>query len=181
MKDIEEIWIINNTGLCLFNYYSDKPFIENIFGQFISSINEFSKAFAAGGIKSLKFGNHKVAMRKINDCNLYIIVRASLKSKPKFFEKILKKIENKFIGRYFDMDLNVDTLDPNDFRDFKFDIVDYFDENNLKTNKYEEKWDGFEDAFEQDNDLTSNEEIIDESKVIDINDVIDDWDETETF
>jgi hypothetical protein len=103
MGDINEFWIINEGGLCLYNIFvgNESSLDSGLFGGFVTAIDRFGENLANNNIQKLNFGKNLIVFKK-NLKNNLLFVASTIKSSEKKLRKILHEIEGKFLVKYSD-------------------------------------------------------------------------------
>ncbi|MGV9171421.1 MAG: hypothetical protein ACOC4M_04420 [Promethearchaeia archaeon] len=118
-KIIQDVWILNDSGIVLFSRVFDETVDEQLFGGFMTALNSFAGEISEGGLSSFELANKKFTIRKEN--RFLFVVNSAKDVKTKKVEKELNRIVEKFFDKYsgildtWDNDINV-------FKDFKGDI-----------------------------------------------------------
>lgn len=99
MRVINEIWIIDPSGITLFNMSKEENIDAVLFGGFFSAIQNFISNLGEKELKSLVLGNSQLMVYQ-GDRDFLFISRSDLKSKEKKIIKYLKLIESKFFELY---------------------------------------------------------------------------------
>ena len=97
MREIEEIWVINDFGITLFNYSKDKV-DPTLFGAFITAIQNFISELGDQKIDSITMGTSQLTLFKANE--LVFVARSDKKVKRKNVEKHLKTVVKEFLELY---------------------------------------------------------------------------------
>ncbi|MFX1451239.1 MAG: hypothetical protein ACFFCM_10380 [Promethearchaeota archaeon] len=102
MHLVNEIWIITDSGLTIYNQMVEEKIDKDLFGGFIAAIHSFIKAMGEELCKSITMGNSQIVIMldKIN--SLYFVGRSDVKVKEKKIEEYLSKIMEKFCTCYED-------------------------------------------------------------------------------
>ncbi|MHA1379525.1 MAG: hypothetical protein ACTSRG_14220 [Candidatus Helarchaeota archaeon] len=104
MRAIDEIWIIQESGLTLFNLSKD-TIDSTLVGGFFSAIQTMLGSIGEQEIKSLVLGESKIKIFN-GKFGLLFVSRSKKNVKDKVIEKLLKLVETRFIEEY------KDKLDP---------------------------------------------------------------------
>ena len=99
---IDEIWIINTNGITLCNLSKEDRIDPQLFGGFISAIENFIKSLGYKQINSILLGESKI-MFYHGEWGLIFISRSGKKVKEQSIIKGLKLVEQKFLGQYKDV------------------------------------------------------------------------------
>ncbi|NHI94164.1 MAG: hypothetical protein EAX96_16860 [Candidatus Lokiarchaeota archaeon] len=121
MREIEEIWIINESGITLFNFSKDE-LDPTLFGGFISAIQNFIKEIGNQKIESIIMGSSQLTLLK-SKYDLIFVARSDKKIKKKNIEKHLNTVVKSFFELYEDEVKDWD-CDSTKFDDFK-DVIEY--------------------------------------------------------
>ena len=136
MEKILNVWIMNDSGICLFNQAKSSTLQdENLFTGFLSSIQVFLKSIGEEKIKSLAMGEHKFTFCNLEEPNLIIVVKSERNIKGRFIARKIKDIREKFLKKYGQLLHKYQEhsllLDLRIFDDFNEDLSD------ILTNKIE--------------------------------------------
>ena len=127
MGDIDEFWVINEGGLCLYNIsVENEPNLDpGLFGGFVTAIDQFGENLSNDRIQKLNLGKNLIVFKK-NLKNNLLFVGLTVKSGEKKLRKVLYEIESKFLDKYSDeLILNWDG-DLSVFEDFYEEIKRLF-------------------------------------------------------
>ncbi|MHA1299206.1 MAG: hypothetical protein ACTSO9_07225 [Candidatus Helarchaeota archaeon] len=124
MREIDEIWIIEQSGLTLFNLSKEDSLETAMIGGFFAALQSMLESIGEKQIKSIILGESKIIIYNGSKGLLYIS-RSKRSVKDKNIEQHLKLVEKKFIEEY------EDKLDPWDgnldyFKGFGQKIEDIF-------------------------------------------------------
>ncbi|GAH16769.1 unnamed protein product [marine sediment metagenome] len=123
-KSIQNIWILQNNGIILFNRVLDENLDNILFGNLVAAMHSFSKELAEGDLSNFEISNKRFTIKKEKE--LLFIANSSKKTDDKKTKKDLEKISEKFFQSY-----------PKNITDFENEIGDLL-ENPMKT-----FWNGF--------------------------------------
>lgn len=126
MRVIDEIWIINTNGITLFNLSKEDRIDPQLFGGFVSAIENFIKSLGYKQINSILLGESKI-MFYHGDQGLIFISRSRKKVKEKPIIKGLKLVEQIFLAQYRDIIKNWKG-DQNSFSKFGDIIKEIFED-----------------------------------------------------
>ncbi len=119
VKVIQDLWILTNTGVVLFNRVYDAQMKTQLFGALMSALNSFAEKLAEGGLSNFELSDKRfVIMKKKN--NIYV-ANCNKKTKEK---KVITQLENvsaRFMDKYSDVLENWDN-DISVFSDFEKEI-----------------------------------------------------------
>ncbi len=129
MENIDEIWIIENNGTCLFNQ-SLGQIDETLFSGFLSSIQTFIETISNERLRKIELGNAKLIIFNLDEYRLFIVLKSSKNVKDKYLEKKIKEIQTKFIVKYgsYLVERQAKSLPCNTrvFEDFREELDDLF-------------------------------------------------------
>ncbi len=121
MKVIQDLWILTNTGVVLFNRVFDIQLKAQLFGALMSALNSFAEQLAEGGLSNFELSDKRFIIMKKKD---FLFVANSLKKiKEKKVIEQLGKISNRFFDKYSDILINWDN-DISSFSNFEKEIED---------------------------------------------------------
>ncbi len=121
MKVIQDLWILTNTGVVLFNRVFDIQLKTQLFGALMSALNSFAEQLAEGGLSNFELSDKRFIIMKKKD---FLFVANSLKKiKEKKVIEQLRKISNRFFDIYSDILINWDN-DISFFSNFEKEIED---------------------------------------------------------
>ncbi len=124
MRVIEEIWIINSSGITIFNLSKEGSIDPILIGGFFSAIQNIAKELGEDELNSIILGESKITVFHGHHDLLYIS-RSKKKVKDKEIIKNLKLVEQKFTETYKDKNKDV-VSDLDDFKDFGGIIEEIF-------------------------------------------------------
>jgi hypothetical protein len=121
LKVIQDLWILTNTGVVLFNRVFDIQLKTQLFGALMSALNSFAEQLAEGGLSNFELSDKRfIIMKKKN----FLFVANSLKKiKEKKVIEQLGEISNRFFDKYSDILINWDN-DISSFSNFEKEIED---------------------------------------------------------
>jgi hypothetical protein len=135
MTVLQDIWILNKTGIVLFNRVFDAQMKSQLFGALMSALNSFAEKLADGGLTNFELSDKKFVIKKVG---LFIFVAsASKKSKEKKVTEQLDIVVNKFLMKYPEQFFEKWDSDVSIFEGFEKDI-----ESSLE-NPIKRFWSGF--------------------------------------
>ncbi len=131
--EISEIWIISNSGICLFNHSVESTVDELLFSGFLSGIRTFLEEIGEKKLEKLELGNSKLLFYNLDEYGLFVVLRGPKKIKDKFIEKKIEEVQAKFINKYGKILLehknNNMPFNTDDFQDFRNELEEIFKEN----------------------------------------------------
>lgn len=101
MRDISEIWIIDSSGITLFNLSKEENVQATLIGGFFSALQSFVKELGEKELKSIMLGSSKFMIYQGIGGYLFIS-RSQNDVKSKKIEEHLKLVEAKFLEMYHD-------------------------------------------------------------------------------
>jgi len=119
-KLIQDIWILDDSGIVLFHRVFDEKVDANLFGGLLSAINSFAEELSKGGLSNFELANKKFSLLKRK--NYLFIANASKKYNLKKVNQELQNIMNKFFKLYQEKILNNWNGDTRIFASFQKEI-----------------------------------------------------------
>ncbi len=104
MKILQDIWIVERSGIVVFHREFDKVVSPQLFGAMMSALNMFSEQLAEGGMSNFELKNSRFNI--IKKSGLIFVATSSKKYNQKKVNKELKKISEKFIKLYSEKLIN---------------------------------------------------------------------------
>ncbi|MFX1570031.1 MAG: hypothetical protein ACFFCV_16875 [Promethearchaeota archaeon] len=98
MKVLQDIWIIEKSGIVVFHRAYDKAVPPQLFGAMMSALNHFAEQLTEGGLSNFDLQNTRFTL--IKQSELIFVAISSKTFKQKKVNKELKKVSNKFINLY---------------------------------------------------------------------------------
>jgi hypothetical protein len=93
---VEEIWVVSNSGITLFNQNTDVAVDRQIFGAFLYSITQFASNLTNNDLKCLDMGDNRITFCRCTETGILIVCKSSNKIKKasifEYMEKIRKSI-----------------------------------------------------------------------------------------
>lgn len=93
---LEEIWIINDFGVCLFNYALEKKMEPELFGPVFTALNQFGQKAVKNSLREISMGSNYLLSLDMPDYNLKLVGRTSHTQNRKIIEKMLNEIADEF-------------------------------------------------------------------------------------
>ena len=100
MKVLQDIWILEKSGIVIFHRTFDKTVSPQLFGAMMSALNMFAEQLTEGGLSNFELNEKKFTIIKKGE--LLFVVNSSNKIKQKKVNKELGKVSKKFIKLYSD-------------------------------------------------------------------------------
>ncbi len=134
-KVIQDIWILDDNGIVLFNRVFHEQVEAQLFGGLMSALNSFAQQISDGGLQNFEISNKRFTF--IKKRSFLFIANSSKKFKEKKVILELEGIAQKFNNQYPDDFFKRWDNDVNVFINFKNEI-----ENALE-DPVKKFWDGF--------------------------------------
>lgn len=97
---LEELWIVEQTGLTLYNQAVETNVNSQLFGSFMAAVNQLASQLGQGKFDSVDFGDYKLTFTHCADTNVMIIARSDPKVKDARIRAYLGKIREDFIVKF---------------------------------------------------------------------------------
>ncbi|MFW9989955.1 MAG: hypothetical protein ACFFC3_15005 [Candidatus Odinarchaeota archaeon] len=101
MKILQDVWILEKSGIVIFHREFDKVVSPQLFGAMMSALNMFSEQLAEGGMSNFELENSRFTIIKQQE--LIFVANSSKKYKQKKVNKELRKLSDKFFRLYGEM------------------------------------------------------------------------------
>lgn len=141
MEKISEIWIINQSGIPLFNRSTDTKVDPALFGGFLTAIQSFIEtSFDGSQLNNLILGESQIVFRYIDPYKIFIVARAPRKIKMKEIQDGLEIIRDLFLTKFGPL-LEKSVTDLDEFQSFNADLEKLLASKNIvkrMTNWFEE-------------------------------------------
>jgi len=98
LKVLQDIWILEKSGIVIFHREFDKTVSPQLFGAMMSALNMFAEQLTEGGLSNFDLNDTRFTL--IKKLNLIFVATSSKKYKQKKVNKELDKISIKFINLY---------------------------------------------------------------------------------
>ncbi|MFX0036247.1 MAG: hypothetical protein ACFE9I_11480 [Candidatus Hermodarchaeota archaeon] len=98
MKVLQDVWIVEKSGIVIFHREFDKLVSPQLFGAMMSALNMFAEQLAEGGLSNFELQNSRFTI--IKKGKLIFIANSSKKYNQKKVNKELRKISDKFMSLY---------------------------------------------------------------------------------
>ena len=98
MKILQDIWILTNSGVVLFNRAFDKNMKTQLFGALMSALNSFAEKLSDGGLSNFELSNKRFIIMKKS--SFLYVANADKKVKEKKVIEQLEKVSVKFFEIY---------------------------------------------------------------------------------
>lgn len=125
MKILQDIWILENSGIVIFHREYDKAVSPQLFGAMMSALNMFAEQLAEGGLSNFELKDTRFTIIKRSE--LIFVATSSKKFHQRKVNKELQKISKKFLKLYSEQIKNFKgNIDS--FSDFINEIKDILEE-----------------------------------------------------
>ncbi len=98
MKVLQDIWILQKSGLVIFHREFDNVVSPQLFGAMMSALNMFAEQLTEGGLSNFDLKNTRFTT--IKKMNLLFVATSSKKYNQKKVNKELEKLSYKFLKLY---------------------------------------------------------------------------------
>lgn len=124
-KLLQDIWILEDSGIVLFHRVFDEKVDVNLFGGLLSAINSFAEEVSNGGLSNFELAEKRFSVLKKN--NYLFIANASKKHNLKRIKQELENLTKKFFELYQEQVLNNWNGDTRLFSNFENEIEEYLE------------------------------------------------------
>jgi len=100
LKLLQDIWILEKSGIVIFHRVFDKSVSPQMFGAMMSALNMFAEQLTEGGLSNFELNNKRFTI--IRKGELLFIANSSNKVSHKKVDKQLSKVSKKFLKLYSD-------------------------------------------------------------------------------
>ena len=97
-KLIQDLWIVEDSGIVLFHRVFDEIIDANLFGGMMSALNSFAEELTKSGLSNFEVSDKQFSLLK--DGNYLFIANTSKKQNLKKLNKELELIKNKFYENF---------------------------------------------------------------------------------
>jgi hypothetical protein len=132
VKVLQDIWILNESGIVVFSRVFNPKVNEQLFGALMTALNSFATELAKGGLSNFELSSIRFTIYK--DKGYLFVANSGKKVKEKKVQEELKIIAEKFFDKYstilesWDSDVSV-------FANFSEDIEDSLEDTIKKFQK----------------------------------------------
>ncbi|MHA1489940.1 MAG: hypothetical protein ACTSRI_09810 [Promethearchaeota archaeon] len=98
VKILEDIWILDPSGVAVFSRVYDPKINEQLFGALMSALNAYAEKLSEGGISNFELSNLRFTIVKKN--RLLFIASSKKKNKEKKIVQELQNVSEKFFELY---------------------------------------------------------------------------------
>ena len=131
MVDISEIWVVDASGKCIYNYSLENNNDPHLFAGFFSAINQFGKNISKKELNCIEFGDEIILLKHVQNYNLLIIGKGIKSGKNKKMKEFMHEIVQIFKILYSPNFIETWNGDLDAFEGFTFKINQMFFENGL--------------------------------------------------
>ncbi len=121
-KLLQDIWIVEDSGIVLFHRVYDEKVDATLFGGLLTALNSFAEEITTGGLSNFELAKKKFYILKYK--NYLFIANASNKHNYKKVKIELDTIIQKFFELYSDVLLDNWNGDTSLFKNFEKKIAD---------------------------------------------------------
>ncbi|MFX1344867.1 MAG: hypothetical protein ACFFAI_07145 [Promethearchaeota archaeon] len=100
MKVLQDIWILNKSGIVMFNRVFNESVSPQAFGAMMSALSTFADQLADGGLSNFELNNKRFTIIKKYD--LMFIANSSKQFNQKKMNRELERVSKKFLKLYLD-------------------------------------------------------------------------------
>ena len=100
-KIVQDIWILNESGIVVFSRVYDPIINEQLFGSLMTALNSFANNLAKGGLTNFELSSIRFTIYKDN--GFLFVANSAKKVKEKKIQEELKIIADKFFNKYSDI------------------------------------------------------------------------------
>ena len=133
MREISELWIVNEAGLCLFHDSPELNLDPLLFSGVITAINQISLSKTTHRISDIKMGNHWLIFTQNPVTALLFIARSLDINNKKWIMIRLQQIHDRFFKRFSLKSITDWNGDLSIFKPFKEDLEEFFLDKLTKT------------------------------------------------
>lgn len=128
MKELVELWVLHESGTCLFHYSLEDKVDPVLFGGFFSAINQYSSSMTKSGsvIQDITMGNFILVNYVLPDYGLFFVGRCKKTKHRKSIRKTLIYISKLFQDIYPIEDIKAWNGNTTIFEDFNQSIREFF-------------------------------------------------------
>ncbi len=98
VKILQDIWILNPSGIAVFSRVYDPKINEQLFGALMSALNAYAEKLSEDGISNFELSNLRFTIVKKNQ--LLFIASSKKKNKEKKIVQELQNVSEKFFELY---------------------------------------------------------------------------------
>ncbi len=119
-KLLQDIWIIDESGIVVFHRVFDEKVDAQLFGGLMSALNSFAEQLSKGGLSNFELRKKRFSV--INENHFLFIASSSKDVNLKKVDQELRIIAKKFFDLYPKEVLSKSNGEISKFRDFKKEI-----------------------------------------------------------
>jgi len=98
VRILQDIWIINKSGIVIFHRAFKESMSPQAFGAMMSALNSFAEQLTEGGLSNFELYNKRFTI--VKKFNLTFIANSSKEYNQKKINRELEKISKKFLKLY---------------------------------------------------------------------------------
>ena len=132
VKVLQDIWILNESGIVVFSRVFNPKVNEQLFGALMTALNSFATELSKGGLSNFELSSIRFTIYK--DKGFLFVANSGKKVKEKKVQEELKIIAEKFFDKYSSILESWDS-DVNVFANFNEDIEDSLEDTIKKFQK----------------------------------------------
>jgi len=126
MKELDEVWILYESGACLFNYAIDTKMDPVLFAGFFTAINQFGQEYAKNSIDDITMGGNLLMTQTLPEYRVSMVGRTTDIKNRKSLKKTLSEISTIFKSHFSPGDIESWDGDLGKFKGFLEFITGYF-------------------------------------------------------
>lgn len=131
MVDISEIWVVDASGKCIYNYSLNESSDPHLFAGFFSALNQFGKNLSKKELNCIEFGDEIILLKHVQDYHLLIIGKGIKSGKNKEMKESMNEIVQIFKFLYPPNFIDAWNGNLDAFEEFTVQINQLFFENGL--------------------------------------------------
>ena len=124
MKDIEELWLIQKSGIPMFKYPKGQDGIgDSLFAGMLTAILALIKESTGETISNIVMMNHNFFINPIEKLRIIIAVKTPINTKTKEIQKQLEVLRDKLLETYSPSDIDHWDGDCDTFKTFEEHLI----------------------------------------------------------
>lgn len=133
MKELVELWVLHESGTCLFHYSLEDKVDPVLFGGFFSAINQYSSSMtkSSANIQDITMGNFLLVNYVLPEYGLFFVGRCKKTNHRKSIRKTLIYISKLFLDLYPEDMIKNWNGNTSKFENFNESIQDFFNNDQL--------------------------------------------------
>jgi hypothetical protein len=97
-KVIQDLWILQASGVVVYNRVFDSKVNEQLFGGLMSALNAFATELSSGGLTNFELS--KIRFTILKDQEFLFVANSAKKVKEKKVQDELKNVADRFFNKY---------------------------------------------------------------------------------